>query len=72
MNKVRMTTTPEKNDKGSWYGVRFELEGFIDDKAHYDAGKAFHKAIGAGEVKVNYEAAQSTEGSAVSEDDVAF
>lgn len=54
MNKMRITTVLESNDQGSWYGVRFAAEGFIEDKTLYDAGKSFHAAITAGEAKANF------------------
>ena len=66
MNQIRMTTVLESNDQGSWYGVKFSAEGFIEDPSLYAAGKLFHDAIAAGELKVNYQAdaegAESTDG----------
>lgn len=60
-NRVRVTTVPESNDKGSWYGVRFELEGFVEDPAQYAEGRAFHAAIAAGTAgNVNYAEADPT------------
>lgn len=54
MNRIKITTVLESNDQGSWYGVRFEADGFIQDKGLYEAGKAFHEAIAAGEAKANF------------------
>lgn len=54
MNKIKMTTVLESNDQGSWYGVRFEADGFIDSADLYNAGKAFHEQIAAGEAGANY------------------
>lgn len=54
MNQVRITTVLESNDQGSWYGVKFEPAGFVTSKEVYDAGKAFHEAISAGEAKANF------------------
>ena len=59
MNQVRITTVLESNDQGSWYGVKFEPAGFVSSKDVYDAGKAFHEAISAGEAKANF--AESTD-----------
>lgn len=56
MNIIKITTVLESNDQGSWYGLRIEPAGFIDRKDVYDAGKAFHAAIAAGEAKANYAA----------------
>lgn len=73
MSKIRMTTLPEKNDKGSWYGVKFEAEGFIDSKDLYEAGRDFHQAIAEGEVKVNYASADEGGASSAGDgEDVAF
>lgn len=57
VNEVRVTTVAESNDQGSWYGVKFSGEGFIKSAEVYEAGKAFHEMVTAGEVKVNYESA---------------
>lgn len=58
MNRVRITTVRESNDQGSWYGVRFEADGFLEDADLYAAGKQFHDTVMAGEVKVNFAAAE--------------
>ena len=55
MNSIKLTTVLESNDQGSWYGVRFEADGFIDSKELYDAGKAFYEAIASGEAKASYD-----------------
>ena len=57
MNKIRITSVSESNDKGSWYGLRFEAEGFIESAALYEAGKSFHSTVSAGEAKVSYDSA---------------
>jgi len=68
-NRVRVTTVPESNDKGSWYGVKFELEGFVTDREHYDAGKAFHEALAQGTAgKVNYAEAEGATGAPTADD----
>ena len=63
-NLVRLTTIPESNDKGTWYGVKFELAGRIDRTEVYAAAKAFHASVAANSVEVKYEApdAPVTEG----------
>ena len=67
MNQVRITTVPESNDKGSWHGIKVELDGFIDaigdpvfSQKLYDAGKNLHDIISAGKVSVNYETVAQT------------
>jgi len=59
-NVVRLTTTPESNDKGTWFGVRCELTGRVGEPELYAAAKAFHASVTAGIVDVKYEA--QTEG----------
>ena len=70
MNQVHITTVLESNDQGSWYGVKFELAGFVESKDLYDAGKAFHEAISAGEAKANF--AEAAEGAAPASGDGKF
>lgn len=53
-NLVRVTTTAESNDQGSWYGVKFELEGTVSSTV-YAAAKAFHASVLKGQVAVKYE-----------------
>lgn len=54
---VRITTVPESNDKGSWYGVRFETEGELlrPDSDWYKAGREFNALVRAGSVQAKYE-----------------
>jgi len=54
MNQIKIIPVLESNDQGSWYGVRFEPAGYINSEELYQAGKAFHAAIAAGEAKVTY------------------
>lgn len=56
MNKIKLTTVAESNDQGSWYGVRFEGDGFIDDQDLYAAGKAFYETVSSGKARAAYEA----------------
>ena len=51
-HQYRATTVPEKNDKGSWFGWKIELERTIDDASLYSAAKSFRDAISKGAVKV--------------------
>lgn len=54
-NLVRVTTVGESNDKGTWFGVKFELAGQVDREEVYAAAKAFHTNIAKGGVQVKYE-----------------
>lgn len=56
MSKLRITTVPESNDQGSWYGVRIEAAGFISSEDEYEAGKQFHDIIIAGKAHADYRA----------------
>lgn len=54
--KVRLTTVPESNDKGTWHGVKFEAAGFVDRADVYEAAKAFNKSVSKGAVSAgNYD-----------------
>jgi hypothetical protein len=54
-SKVRLTTVLEQNDQGSWYGVKFAMEGLVaPNSLEYIAGKEFHASLmqgTAGEVR---------------------
>jgi hypothetical protein len=52
---VRVHTVPEKNDDGSWFGVRFTMEGRVTDPILYKQGKAFYETVKKGMVEVRYE-----------------
>lgn len=61
-NMVRLTTIPESNDKGTWFGTKFELSGRVNRAEVYAAAKAFHASVSAGSIEVKYEApAESAE-----------
>ena len=63
-NQVRLTTIPESNDKGTWFGTKFELAGSVGRAELYAAAKAFHASVSAGSIEVKYEAPAETEESA--------
>lgn len=54
-NYVRATSVPESNDKGTWFGLKFELAGFVDRGEVYAAAKAFHASVAKGGVVAKYE-----------------
>ena len=58
-NIVNATTNGEKNDKGSWYGIEFSLQGQLDDPELYAMGKAFHSQIAEGKARVDYNKAEA-------------
>jgi len=59
-NVVRFATMPESNDKGTWFGTKFELVGKVDRVELYAAAKAFHASVSAGSVEIKYEAQAET------------
>jgi hypothetical protein len=60
-NKVRLTTVPESNDKGTWYGVKVDLAGTVDRSDVYAAAKAFHASVSKGAIEVKYAAADESQ-----------
>lgn len=54
-NLVKVTTVPESNDKGTWFGWKFEMNGFVQSPDMYAAAKLFHKSVTEGQVKARYE-----------------
>lgn len=61
-NMVRVTTVGESNDKGTWFGVKFDLAGQVDRAEIYAAAKAFHANVVKGSVQARYEAPQDEGG----------
>ncbi len=59
--KYRVTTVPESNDKGSWYGWKIVVGEQVEDVVLYNAAKSFRDAVISGEAK---EAEPKTDGSA--------
>jgi len=53
-NYVKVMTTPESNDKGNWFGIKFELAGSVDRAEVYAAAKAFHASVAQGGVVSKY------------------
>lgn len=47
----KITTVPESNDKGSWFGFRIELVGLVEDEAEYRAAQEFALAVRKGNAK---------------------
>jgi hypothetical protein len=47
----RVSTVPESNDKGSWFGLKVEILGVVESAELYQAAKAFRDAISSGEAK---------------------
>ena len=40
-----LASSPEKNNKGSWYGWRIDLEGRLEDVNVYKQAKAFASSV---------------------------
>ncbi len=56
----KLSTSSEKNDKGSWHGWNIELVGEVKDANVYRSAKAFHESIASGNVTVKHEQETST------------
>ena len=41
----QLTTVPEKNDKGSWYGWKIDLLSEVEEVALYNQAKAFAATV---------------------------
>lgn len=67
----RMSTTPQQNDKGSWYGAVFDHEGFVEEPETYEKAKAFYEQVKKGAVRTQDrgEAAATMGGDPSSDDD---
>jgi len=50
-----LSTTPESNDKGSWFGWKITREGFVEDQHLYDTAKEFRAIVVAGKAEVKHE-----------------
>lgn len=50
-NKCRLTTTPQSNDKGSWYGVDLAVESLVDEEEVYDIARQFYRQAASGTVR---------------------
>lgn len=50
-HQYRVSTVPESNDKGSWFGLRVETLGAVESAELYQSAKAFRDAISSGEAK---------------------
>jgi len=48
----RVTTVAKSNDKGSWFGYKFEVVGKVEDEAEYAEARSFAHAVKSGMTKV--------------------
>jgi hypothetical protein len=51
----RLTTVPESNDKGKWFGWEVARIGDVESAEVYEAAKTFAQSINAGDVKIKHE-----------------
>lgn len=56
----RITTVPESNDKGSWFGVKIEQEGIVTNPGLFKAAMEFRDAVKSGSAQAKPEAAPQT------------
>lgn len=66
-NVYRVSTIPESNDKGTWYGVRLSRESRATRQL-FEAGKAFYDTVKRGNVEAKYEPAHSAEAQSSGQD----
>jgi hypothetical protein len=57
----KITTVPESNDKGSWFGLKVETIGPVNSTELYQAAKSFRDAVSSGEVKEQIPHAATTD-----------
>jgi hypothetical protein len=57
-NLVKVVTNGMKNDKGSWSGIVFELQGLVTDINLYAEAKEFYRSVVSGETKADYSKAE--------------
>lgn len=60
----RLTTQPESNDKGKWFGWEVERIGTVEDQGLYETAKAFSQSVSSGTVKVKHEGEERSSESA--------
>ncbi len=70
-NIFQLTTVPESNKEGDWYGWKIVHDSQVADPELYQAAKDFKEAILVGSVKVD-RPTDETEGDDKSEDDIPF
>ena len=52
----RLSTQPESNDKGKWFGWEIERIGTVDNEGIYAVCKAFANSVSSGAVKAKHDA----------------
>lgn len=57
----KLTTVPEQNDKGSWFGFKVALVGVVEDMGAYKAARGFRDAIKSGAAKAAPPVSDTTE-----------
>ena len=54
-HSYQLTTVPEKNSKGTWYGWKIDMIGQLEDVSLYHAAKAFGQTLDSPEFSENTE-----------------
>jgi hypothetical protein len=54
-HSYQLTTVPEKNSKGTWYGWKIDMIGQLKDVSLYNAAKAFGQTLSSAELNENTE-----------------
>jgi len=53
-NRIKLTTTVQQNDQGTWSTAKFDLDGLVTDAEIFVQAKEFHKAVATGKANVDY------------------
>jgi len=53
-NQVKLNSTSESNDHGTWKGIAFTLDGFVTDQNAYITAKGLYDAVKGGSKSANY------------------
>lgn len=64
----QLSTVPERNEKGSWFGIKVETIGPVEQVELYQTAKAFKEIIEKGTAKVNHD----SEGVSSNSDDLPY
>jgi len=66
-NQVKLNSTSESNEHGTWKGIAFTLDGFVADQDAYATAKGLYDAVKGGSKSANYNESEDTVVADVSE-----
>jgi len=71
-NQVKLNSTSESNDHGTWKGIAFTLDGFVTDQDAYVTAKGLYDAVKGGAKSANYGTEEETPVTSVDDNDGAI